>query len=131
MGAAVWWGSGVSLAGFWGFKHPLTKACQNSAMKALVLPLFLAACGAQPTPQMFGAERFDATRNGRAYTLYLKGNMAEVIRLGYARRGEHQGIRATMIALVPELTGCTIIASTWQGDSGEMRGRVRCPKPSG
>ena len=54
--------------------------------------------------------------------------MAEVIRLGYARRGEHQAIRATMIELVPELTGCTIVASTWQGDSGEMRGRVRCPR---
>lgn len=100
-------------------------------MRVLVLTLFLAACGAQPTPQMFGAQRFDATRDGRAYTVFLKGNMAEVIRLGYATRGEHQGIRATMIELVPEVTGCKMVASTWQGDSGEMRGRVRCPKGSG
>lgn len=97
-------------------------------MRFLILLLALAACGAQPTPQMFGAQRFDTSRAGRAYTIYLKGNMAEVIRLGYARRGEHQAIRATMIELVPELTGCTIVASTWQGDSGEMRGRVRCPR---
>ena len=100
-------------------------------MKNLLIRLLLAACGAQPNPAMFGAQRFDATREGRPYTVFLKGNMAEVIRLGYARREEHQAIRATMIDLVPELTGCRIIASTWRGDSGEMRGRVNCPKFSG
>jgi hypothetical protein len=52
----------------------------------------------------------------------------EVVRLGYARSGEHQGIRATMIALVPEVTGCTITPGRWEGDSGQMRGVVRCPR---
>jgi hypothetical protein len=77
---------------------------------------------------MMGAERFDATRDGRAYTVFLKGNQAEVIRLGWASPGQHQAIRATMIDIVPQLTGCKIVPSTWQGDSGEMRGRVSCRK---
>ena len=86
----------------------------------------LIACGPQPAPQFFGADRSDVIRDGRRYTVYQKGHAVEVIRLGYARRGEHQAIRATMIALIPEVTGCTLIASTLQGDSGEMRGRLRC-----
>ena len=96
-------------------------------MRMLALLLLLAACGAQPAPQFFGAERTDVTRDGRSYTVFQKGEAVEVIRLGYARRGEHQGIRATMIALIPEVTGCTLVESSLMGDSGEMRGRLRCP----
>lgn len=96
------------------------------------LPLILlAACGAQPTPVMFGAERTEVTRDGRRYVVFLKGNMVEVIRLGHAARGEHQQIRATMIALIPEVTGCRVRETSLQGDSGEMRGLVRCPRPNG
>jgi len=96
-------------------------------MRFIVLTFLLAACGAQPAPQFFGAQRTDVIRDGRKYTLYQKGEAVEIIRLGYARRGEHQGIRATMIGLIPEVTGCTLIESSLQGDSGEMRGRLRCP----
>lgn len=95
-------------------------------MRTLALILTLSACGAQPAPQFFGADRTDVIRDGRKYTVYQKGNAVEVIRLGYARRGEHQGIRATMMDLIPEVTGCSLIASSLQGDSGEMRGRLRC-----
>ncbi|QCO55223.1 hypothetical protein EOK75_05195 [Pseudorhodobacter turbinis] len=97
-------------------------------MKALILFLALAGCGAQPTPQMWGAERTDVTRDGRSYTVFQKGRQVEVIRLGWAARGEHQAIRATMIALVQEVTGCRLAETTLQGDSGEMRGRVSCPR---
>jgi len=88
--------------------------------------LFLAACGAQPAPEFFGAKRSDVTRNGRPYTIYQKDKRVEIIRLGYARRGEHQAIRADMIALIPEVTGCKLQESSLQGDSGEMRGNIRC-----
>lgn len=96
-------------------------------MKALILVLAFAACGAQPTPNMWGAERFDVVRDGRHYTVFQKGRQVEIIRLGWASRGEHQGIRATMIDLIQEVTGCRLVESTVQGDSGEMRGRLSCP----
>ncbi|MCB6178239.1 hypothetical protein LHP98_08865 [Rhodobacter sp. Har01] len=88
--------------------------------------IFLAACGAQPTPTMFGAQRTDVTRSGRHYVVYQKGNAVEVIRLGYAHRGEHQQIRADMIALIPQVTGCKLRETSLQGDSGEMRGLLTC-----
>lgn len=95
-------------------------------MKALWFLIVLAACGAQPAPQFLGAQRTDVVRDGRHYTIYRKGNKVEVIRLGYAARGEHQAIRATMISLIPEVTGCKLNEGSLQGDSGEMRGTLRC-----
>ncbi len=95
-------------------------------MRRLLPLLLLAACGAQPAPEFLGARRVEVTRDGRAYTVFHTDKRVEVIRLGYARRGEHQAIRATMIALIPETTGCKLVDSTLQGDSGEMRGSIRC-----
>ena len=95
-------------------------------MKRLIPLIFLAACGAQPTPLMMGAERMEATKGGRQYVVFKKENTVEIIRLGYARGGEHQTIRADMVALIPEVTGCTLVEATLQGDSGEMRGRINC-----
>lgn len=100
-------------------------------MKRFSLLLCLAGCGAQPTPTMFGAERFDVTKEGRSYVIFKKENMVEVIRLGYVLRGEHQTIRATMIELVEPTTGCHLVQSTLRGDSGEMRGKINCPKRGG
>lgn len=93
----------------------------------LVFLLALMGCGAQPAPQLFGAERFDVTRAGRHYVVYRKGQQVEVIRLGWAAAGAHQEIRAQMIGLIPEVTGCRLRESALQGDSGEMRGLVTCP----
>ena len=90
--------------------------------------VFLAACGASPAPEFMGATRTDVNLNGRDYTVFQKGERVEVIRLGYARRGEHQEIRATMIELIPRVTGCKLRDSTLEGDSGEMRGSLDCPK---
>lgn len=97
-----------------------------AAPRILLFCLILASCGAQPAPEFLGASRTDVVRDGRSYTLLRKGNRVEVIRLGYASRGEHQAIRAQMIALIPEVTGCTLHPASLQGDSGEMRGTIRC-----
>jgi hypothetical protein len=96
-------------------------------MKRLLPLIFLAACGAQPSPAMFGAQRFEATRDGRDYVVFLKDNQAQIIRLGYATRGEHAGIRATMLALIPAVTGCKLNEDSATGDSGAITARVRCP----
>lgn len=95
-------------------------------MKRLIPLIFLAACGAQPTPLMFGAERTEITRNGRHYVVFKKEKTVEIIRLGYAQRAEFPGIRADMVALIPEVTGCRLVEATLQGDAGEMRGRINC-----
>ena len=95
-------------------------------MKQMLLFLLLAACGAQPAPEFFAAKRADVSRDGRAYTVFHTDKRVEVIRLGYAPRGQHQAIRATMIGLIPEVTGCKLVESTLQGDSGEMRGSIHC-----
>lgn len=93
----------------------------------LTLPL-IAACGAQPAPLMFGGARHETTLDGRDYVVYRKDDRVEVIRKGWASPGEHQAIRATMIEIVPWLTGCDVRPSTVEGDSGEIRARVTCPK---
>ena len=95
-------------------------------MRIMLILLFLAACGAQPAPEFFAAQRAEVTRNGRQYAVFFTENRVEVIRLGYAARGEHQAIRAEMIALIPEVTGCTLLPASLKGDSGEMRGSIRC-----
>ena len=94
---------------------------------ATLLVLLLAACGPQPTPLMFGATKTEVTRNGRDYVVFQKGEAVEVIRLGYVRPGQHQGIRRAMVDLIPEVTGCWVDDRFIQGDSGEMRAKVRCP----
>ena len=95
-------------------------------MRAVLLLMILAACDS-PAPQFMGAQRTEVTRDGRTYVVHQQGEAVEVIRLGYARRGEHAAIRATMIDMIPVVTGCALIGSTVKGDSGELRARVNCP----
>lgn len=92
-----------------------------------VLALFLlAACAASPMPGMAGATRADVTVDGRAYTVWYTDRLVEVVRHGWASAGEHQAIRDTMIALIGQVTGCTLTETSLHGDSGEMRGKIRC-----
>jgi len=93
----------------------------------LVLLTFLAGCGASPAPEFIGATRTDVNVNGRDYAVFQKGERVEVIRLGYARNGEHQEVSYTMIEIIPRVTGCKLRERSLQGDSGEMRGSLSCP----
>jgi hypothetical protein len=94
-------------------------------MRFVVLLVLLAGCDS-PAPSMMRAERHEVVRNGRDYVVYQTRDSVEVIRLGYARRGEHMQIRADMIDMIPVVTGCQIDEASVQGDSGEIRGRLRC-----
>jgi hypothetical protein len=102
-------------------------------MQTFALPLALAfilpltACGAQPAPEFFGAQRENVSYNGRNYTVYFTDTRVEVIRMGRAMRGEHAGIYADMIDLIPMATGCVANEKSMRGDSGEIRGSIRCP----
>jgi hypothetical protein len=108
--------------------NPLfTLSRHDGRMKAMLALLLLLPACASPAPEFFGATRTDVVRDGRSYTILQKAERVEVIRMGYARPGDHQAIRATMIQLIPEVTGCTLREATLQGDSGEMRGSLNCP----
>lgn len=89
----------------------------------------LAACGAQPAYEFYGAERYTAHRDGHDFVLLRKGNRFEIIRMGQATSGQHRALRETMIALVPDLTGCQVSSKRYDGDSGEMRGTLNCRPP--
>lgn len=95
-------------------------------MRLILFALFLTACAASPAPEFFGAKRVEVAREGRSYTVWHTEKRVEVVRHGYAKPGEHQEMRATMIALIPEVTGCKLYEKSLQGDSGEMRGTIRC-----
>ena len=99
---------------------------QTGRMKRLIPLIFLCNCTPTPAPEFFASAPVEVTRAGRQYVVYQKGERVEVIRKGYAKRGEHQEIRATMIALIPEVTGCKLRENTLQGDSGEMRASLIC-----
>lgn len=99
------------------------------AVAGLLMLCSIAGCGAQPAPAFFGAARAEAVRDGRRYVVFRKGDRVEVIRLGFARPGEHRAIRETMVALVPQMTGCRLSDFASRGDSGEMRGRLVACRP--
>jgi hypothetical protein len=94
-------------------------------MRPLVALLLLAAC-ASPSPQFFDAQRSDVTVQGRSFTVFRDANRVQVIRLGYATPAQRRDIPAQMLQAVTLATGCTPIAASFQGDSGERRGRISC-----
>ncbi|MEZ5911553.1 MAG: hypothetical protein R3D84_04385 [Paracoccaceae bacterium] len=96
------------------------------APTAFGLVVLLAGCANSPAPEFRNALKTDVVRDGRSYQVYHDYEKVEVVRLGWAGRSEHRAIRATMIALIPEVTGCRLIEGTLEGDSGEMRGRISC-----
>lgn len=99
-------------------------------MYRYMMPLIglISACGAQPAWEFRDARRIELQAQGRDYVVFHKGNRAEVIRLGYVKPGDHRATRETMAGLLESATGCRLIASTLQGDSGEMRASLRCPR---
>lgn len=89
--------------------------------------LLLTAC-ASPAPEFIGARETRIVRGGREFAVFRQGNRAEAIRLGYATRAERQGMLATLVAVMEQATGCTPVPGTIEGDTGEIRARLRCPK---
>lgn len=95
-------------------------------MRALLILPLLAACAASPDPALVDTQSQTISRNGRDYTVWWTTSEFEIVRHGWASPGEHQQIRADMLALVPIVTGCPILASAILGDSGEMHGPLGC-----
>ncbi len=96
-------------------------------MKNLIPLLLVCACGASPAPEFFDAKRVDITRDGRQYTVFYTESRVEVIRKGYAKAADRAAVRAQMVDLIAEVTGCTLSEASLVGDSAEVRGTIRCP----
>ena len=99
-------------------------------MLRLLPLLFLAACGASPAPQFFGATRHEITKGGINFVVFHKDTRAEVVRMGYLTRAQRAPVPDLMVAAVEETTGCKVIPATMvtglPGDTGEARFRLRC-----
>ncbi|MEZ5723461.1 MAG: hypothetical protein R3E47_00015 [Paracoccaceae bacterium] len=101
---------------------------------ALSLALLLAACGASPAPQFFGAERHDMIVEGIDFTVFLKDGQAEVIRHGYLSRAERDRVPPLMIRAAEAAAGCAVAGPArglWAspslpGDTGEARFKMSC-----
>lgn len=95
-----------------------------------LLLFFLAACGASPAPDMFGARRAEVTRGGIAFTVFQKGSEAEVVRMGYLTRAERAPVPRLMAEAAEAATGCRVIPNSMvtkiPGDTGVARFSLAC-----
>ena len=99
-------------------------------MKRLLLALFLAACGATPAPDMFGAARQEVSVGGIRFVVFRSGSLAEVVRMGYLSRPERARVPALMAVAVEVATGCPTVPGSMQtkipGDNGVARFTLAC-----
>lgn len=105
-------------------------------LPVLILPvvLMLMACGAQPGPMFFGAERHDLTLDGIHLVVFRKEDHVEVIRLGYLSRAGRDAVPALMERAAVQATGCMVVGpgrGMWSspsliGDSGEATFELAC-----
>lgn len=94
--------------------------------------LILAACGASPSPDMFGAERTEVTRGGLDFVVFQQGNEVEVVRMGYLTRAERAPVPVLMAEAAEAATGCAVIANSMvtkiPGDTGVARFALDCAR---
>ena len=99
-------------------------------MRALICLLFIAACGASPAPQYFGATRSEVVKGGITFVVFHKDNRAEVVRLGYLTRRERAAVPDLMVEAAEQATGCRVLPGSMvtglPGDTGEARFRLSC-----
>ncbi|KEO60999.1 hypothetical protein [Thioclava indica] len=101
---------------------------------SLFLCLFLIGCGASPAPQFFGAIRHDMMLEGIDFTVFVKADKAEVIRLGYLSRRERDRVPALMVRAAEAASGCKVAgpagglykSPSLPGDTGEQRFQLDC-----
>jgi len=96
--------------------------------------LLLIGGGASPAPQFFGAIRHDLTLDGVDFTVFVKADKAEVIRLGYRARSERDRVPPLMIRAAETASGCKVAgpagglhrSPSLPGDTGEARFQLSC-----
>ena len=100
----------------------------------LFICLLLIGCGASPAPQFFGAIRHDMTLDGIGFTVFVKADKAEVIRLGYLSRSARDRVPPLMVRAAELASGCKVAgpaeglyrSPSLPGDTGEARFQLAC-----
>jgi ribosomal protein S14 len=119
----------------WGMRFCLREAVMRGSLAGFLFGLaLLCGCDASPAPVFFGAARHDVTLQGYRFTVLVKGDHAEVIRLGYLRRAERNAVPPLMIAAAEQASGCKVTgpatglyrSPALPGDTGEARFRLKC-----
>lgn len=91
---------------------------------------FLAGCAASPGRLYRGLDPAIVEIDGREYRVWSRqvdaGGQVQVVRMGYVPRGMHVGLQAAMIAAAEQATGCQVLLSTVEGDTGVINARLRC-----
>ena len=101
----------------------------------LLWALLLSGCGASPAPPFFGATRHDVTLQGIRFAVLVKGENAEVIRLGYLSRAARGAVPGLMTVAAEQASGCKVTgpaagiyrSPSLPGDTGEARFQLDCP----
>lgn len=101
---------------------------------SLFMCLFLIGCGASPAPQFMGAIRHDMTLDGIGFTVFVKADKAEVIRLGYLSRSDRNRVPPLMVRAAEVASGCKVAgpagglyrSPSLPGDTGEQRFQLDC-----
>lgn len=95
-----------------------------------LLPFLILGACASPAPEFFGATRHEMTLEGIRFVVFLKGDEAEVVRLGYLSRAARAPVPALMIRAAEEASGCKArpgsLRSRIPGDTGEARIALNC-----
>ncbi len=96
----------------------------------MILALLLLASCASPAPEYLGARRHDLDVEDIRFSVFVKPNEAEVIRLGYLSRKDRRRVPDLMMRAAEEASGCKAIANSLKtripGDTGEGRVGLRC-----
>ncbi|AQS49364.1 hypothetical protein [Thioclava nitratireducens] len=98
------------------------------------LALCLLAGCASPAPQFLGASRHKVRLDGIDFVVFLKGDRAEVVRMGYLRRAERGRVPPLLIRAAEQVSGCKVTGSagglyrspSLPGDTGEARFQLDC-----
>lgn len=108
-------------------------------MRYLALVLLVLTGCASPAPRFFGAVRHDISLEGYRFAVFVKDDRAEVIRLGYLRRGERDPVPALMQRAAEMASGCAVqgparggwASPSLPGDTGEARFQLACAAAAG
>lgn len=97
---------------------------------ALLVIALLAGC-ASAGHEYWRTARQTVVIDARSYDVFARRDTVpprvQVIRRGYARRGEHAAILLAMVQAAEQATGCVVRPGSAVGDSGVMNARLRCP----